>query len=473
MRLKLPLPPFAPDQTVNSGALLVAEGVFPRIDGYGSVGSIVAVSDALGATFQGGYSAIGSDGTAYLLAGTGAALRKLNADGSWTSLVSGLTVSSRWKFAQFRDVAVSVNGTATRVLDLLLGTDSALAGAPVGTSVCVVGDHVVIGQADGYNNRVAWSAFDNHAGWTYGVDQSGFQPMNTGGTVMGLAGGEYGIILQRERIVRMSLTGDADAPFQFDEISSNFGCAAGSTIAQAGRSVFFRSDRGFMALDDGQSLRPIGSEKVDRSFDREVSRDDLERVFTAVDPQNKLVMWGVPGAPGKLWIYNFELDRWSTVSLAFSGLMPGFTTSIGLDDLSVIYPNLDTMPYTLDDPRWTGGNPRLYLFDNGGFLGTLAGDTLPARLDMGYVELTAQRRARLASVRPVCDATSGCTLVVNAKARLGDVGTTKTASTLRASGIIPVRAAGRYMSVSLRIAAGTDWDYIQALEFEVEAGGER
>ena len=473
MLLKVPLPDYKPDQSQNSGVLLKAENVYPAMDGYRSIGEVLTVSDALAAAFLGGSSAISTDGTAYLLAGTATNLYKFNSDGTWTSLVGSLTITGRWRFAQFGDYAVAVNGSATREIDLGAGTDSAIAGAPTGTCIGVIGDHVVIGQADGDIAKVQWSAFRDHTGWVDGTDQAGSQPMQTGGTIMGIAGGEYGIVLQRERLVRMTRTGDSTAPFAFDEISSNFGCAAAATIAQAGRTIFFRSDRGFMALEDGQVLKPIGSEKVDRTFDDLVSRDDLEDIYTAVDPQNKLVMWGVPGSPGTLWIYNFELDRWSTARFNFEGIMPGFTTSTGLDDLAVTHTDLDAMTISLDDPRWQGGNPRLYLFDTAHKLGTLHGDKLAAQLDMGFSELARGRKARVRSVRPSWDGTSGMTLVVNAKARLGDSDSLTTASTLRASGIVPIRVSGRHHSSSVRVAAGTVWGYIQALEFEFEEGGKR
>ena len=472
MRVKVKLPDYRPDQSNNSGVLIKAENVYPAMDGYRPIRDVATISSALDESFMGGASAIASDGSAYLLAGTITDLYRYNA-GTWTSLVTGLTVTGRWRIAQFGNYAVTVNGGTTREVDLAAGTASALAGAPSGTSVAVIGDYVAIGQAGGDIATVKWSAFRDHTGWTDGVDQAGSQPMQSGGAIMGIAGGEYGIVLQRERLVRMTRTGDATAPFQFDEISTNFGCAAGATIAQAGRTVFFRSDRGFMALDDGQELRPIGSEKVDRTFDAMVARDDLENIYTAVDPQNKLVAWGIPGNPGTLWIYNFELDRWSTGSLNFKGIFPGFTTSTGLEDLSVLYPNLDTMPYTLDDPRWTGGNPKLYLVDETDAIGTLAGDTLAVRLDMGFAELVQGRRARVRSVRPITDAITGMSIVLNAKARLGDGDNLKTTTTLRPSGIMPVRAAGRYISTSIRFDAGTDWDYIQGLEIDCEAGGER
>lgn len=228
-----------------------------------------------------------------------------------------------------------------------------------------------------------------------------------------------------------------------------------------------------MALEDGQVLKPIGSEKVDRTFDALVARDDLERVFTAIDPRNKLVMWGVPGTPGQLWIYNFELDRWTTAEFSFRGLFPGFTTSASLDALAADYPDLDAMTITLDDPRWEGGNPRLYVVATSNELGSLSGETLAAQLDLGFTELAKGRRSRVRGIRPICDATSGLSVVVDARQRLGDAENLTTADNLRSTGLMPIRASGRYVSQSFRAAAGTQWTIAQGLEVQFEEGGTR
>jgi hypothetical protein len=43
------------------------------------------------------------------------------------------------------------------------------------------------------------------------------------------------------------------------------GASSAGSIAQAGRLVFFLSDRGFM-LTDGNDVKPIGAERIDRTF---------------------------------------------------------------------------------------------------------------------------------------------------------------------------------------------------------------
>lgn len=473
MIVRVPMAEFRPDQTEGSAFLQVCRNALPSADGrYRPMQDIQEFSDALAASFNGGFSAISSTGTGYLLAGTSTNLYRLSGS-SWTSLVGSLTVNDRWRFVQFGDYVVAVNGAATREIDLSAGTDSAIADAPTGTSVWVVGDYVCIGQADGANATVATSAFRDHTGWTAGTNQSTTLPFQKGGAIQGGVGGEYGIILQRQRIVRQTRTGDPAAPFQYDEITDNFGCSNGNTIAHAGRSIFFHSDRGFMALNDGQQLQAIGSEKVDRFFAERVDRSNFDNIFAAVDPENSLVMWGVPGSPGFLLIYDFELGMWATSEFPFTGFMDGFTTSTTLETLAATYTDLDAMTISLDDGRWNGGNPQLYFFDESNKAGTLTGSTLEAELQWGFNEPTQGYRARVRGIRPVTDASSGLTLTVDARQRLADSENLSSSSTIRNSGSMAIRANGRYLKPSVLFAAGTDWNYIAGIEYECEAGGAR
>lgn len=472
MIASLPVPEYRPDLNEGSGVLTRCENVHVGIDGsYRPIPAISAFSSALDEAFLGGYSAISSDGTGFLLAGTATDLYRYTS-GTWTSLVGSLAITSRWQFAAFGDYVVAVNGAATREVDLSAGTDSAIAGAPSGTCIWVVGDYLCIGQADDEINKIATSAFRDHTGWTPGTNQSTSLSFQTGGAVQGAIGGEYGVILQRNRIVRQTRTGDAAAPFQYDEISSNFGCSNGATIAAAGRTVFFHSDRGFMAIEDGQALKPIGSEKIDRSFELEVGRDNFDNIYAAVDPQNKLVMWGVPGRPGKIWIYNFEQDKWTTAVMTFTGIMPGFTSSTTLEALAATYTDLDAMTISLDDGRWAGGNPQLYLFDGDYKAGTLSGDSLPAEFWYGFEQL-GSGRSRIRGVRPITDATANITVSFETRQQLGGASIIKSTTSMLASSFMPVRASGRYIAPRVSYDAAADWSYLRGLEVEYFEAGTR
>ena len=471
MRVTIPLPEYLPDQSLNSGVLLEADGVIPAADGYEPLKGFLEISEPLPATFLGGFSAIAQDGTSYLLAGTANGLARYGA-GTWTDLRVGLSVDTQWRFETFGNVAIGVNGSNTQVVDLVAGTASDLAGAPAGKSIALVRDYVVIGQAENDLLGIYTSEVNDHTKWNVATTGATYQPMLAGGEVMGLAGGEYGVILQRRRLMRMTPTGDDTAPFAYDQITDNFGCASRGSVAVYGRSVFFLSDSGFVACEDGQQVRPIGTEKVDETFKKLVRPDDYENIFAAVDPKRKLVIWAVLGNPGSLWIYNFELGKWSTATMPIEGVFAGFTSSSTLEDVAVTYPDLDAMPYSLDDPRFSGGSPQFYAVQ-GGRIGSLSGDNVKAVFQMGFGDFARGTLARFRQVRPITDCIDDMNVKLDVRFRLGDSENMRVAGPLRDSGAMPIRATGRFVKPRWEIPEGAVWSYAQALEFDYEPAGIR
>lgn len=472
----IPFPAWVPDQLELGNVLTVADNVLPYQTGYAPVGSFASISEAMPEAFQGGGSFISTDGAAYLLAGGPTGLYRM-ASGSWSSIVTGLTITGRWRFKQFANFAIAVNGADTREFDLSAGTQAIITDAPTGIDVAVIGGtnggHVFIAQPDGKQLDVAWSALNDRSGWTPGVDQSGQETMITGGEVMGLASGEYGVILQRERLVRVEATGNADTPFSFSEITDNYGCASTASIRQAGRTVFFLSDRGFMALEDGQSLRPIGNEKFDRDFRETIPRSDWEKLYTAVDPRRTLVMWAMPGAPGRIWVYNWALDRATSIVTPFEAIFSGYEAGVTLEGLDALYPSgLESIPYSLDDPRFEGGSPSLYVVKDSQ-IGLFAGAPLEATLKQGFVSPGNEKRVRLRAVWPEIDATEGVTVAIEGRQRMGDVPDAVSSGTMQASGRVPMRVAGKYFVPTFTVAAGTDWGIFTGYSLEGEAAGVR
>lgn len=473
MKTSIALAEYMPDQGALSGGLVLARNCYPITTGYGPARDFVSQTDALADSFRGGAAFLSADGSTRLLVGTDTGLVTLDG-ATWSDEVTGLSVAGQWRFSQFGEYVIGVNGAETQVTDFALGTTSTLADAPAGWCVTVVGDYVVIGGDTGNRLSIRTSGFNDHTDWDYTdpASTATYQPMLTGGEVMGLAGGEYGVILQRERLVRMTRTGDGTAPFAYDEISASVGCASKGSVCQLGRTVFFLSDKGFMALEDGQAVTPIGVEKVDREFVSQVARDDFDSIYSAVDPQAKLVMWCVPGRPGVVWVYNYVLKRWSTVRIRIEGIFPGYTLSSSLEALAATYTDLDAMTISLDDPTWEGGAPRLYAVRDGE-VGSLTGDTLEAEFRGSFVQLASGRVARVRSLRPITDAATGHSMTFDMRSRMGDAENQIAASSIRDSGIMPIRCSGRYTQPYWSIAAGTEWTFAQGVEVDFEFGGER
>lgn len=457
---------WTPDQPPHlTQGLVAARNVYASSNGYRPVKGLSEIADALDGIFRGGGSFVASDGTVRLIAGDGTDLYALTA-GAWVSAIGSLTVNTFWQFAQFGDDIVCVNGGAPIAYDLVAGTAANLSGSPPSADlVAIVSDFVVLGRVDGDVNAVAWCDQGDATDWSSG--QAGTQPRYQGGKIMGLAGGEYGLILQRFAITRMTYTGDPASPFQFDTISTNYGCAAEKSVVQAGDLVFCLSDRGFVQIQAGGIL-PIGSEKVDRTFRDAYSTVDFENMWACVDPERTLVLWAMPG---RVFCYNWVQQKWTDWAVPVTALFPSFTENTTLEELDAIYGNLDAIPYSLDDPRFSGGEPRLTVVAFDGTFNALAGDNLEAVFQLPSLELVQGRRAQMRTARPIGDVIDGITLTLAYGERLGDGYSENEYTELRANGDMPVRIAARYVQPSLTVTAGTTWSFMQGLEFELEAGG--
>ena len=462
--------PYEPDKPeFLSKGLEVADNVYPSPDGYRPFKAFASFTDALASTFQGGAAFVGSDGTVQLLAGTATNLYRYASDLSWSSIDSGLT-AGRWYFTQFGDHAIGTYGGVPVDIDILAGTAGALGGSPPDAKLCAtVRDFVVL--ADG--NTVTWSGFQDRAGWTAGTNQSGVQPMLEGGLVTALAGGEYGLIFQRSQITRMSYVGfegSVEVIWQFDKYSTNIGCISPASLVSIGETHFFLSDRGFMKTD-GNGVTPIGAERIDRTFLSQYTQDDVDNfMYAAADPKNHIVVWAMPG---KLWIYNWILDEWSTSTQDIRAVFVGFTAGVTLDDLDTISSSIDALGISLDDPRWMGGLPLFLGVNAEDEIGTFDGDNLLATFDPPSLELVAGKETRISQVRPITDAIEGIVVKVTSKARLGDAGLTNTFITMQPSGDMDCRASGRYLRLTVTIGAGEEWSYFQGLDLNMITGGGR
>lgn len=459
-----------PDQPAyGHDGLVTARNVFASALGYEPAGSYSAVTIALPSGWTGGRSFKGVDGTTALLSGSTTDLYYYDG-AAWTSVFSGV-FSSPWQFGQFGNLAIGVQGDAPVKYDITSGVATLLGGTPPnGTMITTVKDFVVISGVDSANSTVYWSAINNAEGWTIGTDQSDVQILPDGGAVTGLAGGEYLLVFQESQIWRGQYVGTPFI-FQFDKISQGLGCIASRSIVEVGRTVYFISQRGFMSITDG-AVQMIGANKVDRSFFAQYSEAAIrEQVTASVDPVRKIVCWAMPR---RLWVYNWELDRWTDYEDAIFAVSGGAERNFTLDDIAALYPGgIDTVPGSFDDPIWEGGQPFLMMAADDGTLGTFGPLNAQANIKTAEMEMVKGRDIRVRSMRVDSDVLSGLVLNVNAKKRLGDTPVQYTGNSIRNNGDMPIRASGRYAQTELVFAAETEWTFVNAFEFVQAAAGTR
>jgi hypothetical protein len=461
-----PLTEWLPD-AANTGTLSIATNVFPIANGYGPVKGFQAITEALPEAFYGGGAFIGSDGTASLLVGSANGLYLFS--GSF-SLVCTATATSPWRFAQFGDNVLCANGGKLISYSLTLQTASEVSSSPSNCiDVSAVRDFVMVIRAD---DTADLSEFNNSANWATGEKQADFQPLLGTGPGVAIVGGETALILERFAVQRIQYTG-GDTIFQFDMIADNLGCMTRGSVASVNQMVFWLSERGFMMSPDRQSIVPIADEKFNRWFFANYSRADIGSMYAAVDPRYSRVMWAMPGDPGRIIAYNWALNKTSVIETSVEGVFTGFTNNISIEGVDELYPDgIDSVPVSLDDAQFQGGNPLLLVANSSGVVGTMEGDNLEARLQLDNIEPTPGRRSRIRSVRPVTDATN-VAITVDARMRAGDSESIRSANTMRGNGNCPIRSNGRYNDIALTIPEGESWTYVQGVECEFEAGDGR
>jgi hypothetical protein len=352
-------------------------------------------------------------------------------------------------------------------------TVSALGGSPPKFQALAVVSNFVVGtQMDGQVNALAWSGENDSEWWTFAQRKSDYQELADGGEITGIIGGEYGLILQRDAVRRMAYVG-GNVLFRFDKLSANVGCSSVHSVAQYGEIAFWHSFSGFQ-MWDGAQIKPIGFEKVDSAFSSLYGAIDYNQMSTAIDGEKSTVCWSTGR---KMWIYNWALDRWSIIDQEAEIVTQRLTAAPSLEEqdplVGALDDGVDNTPLDpFDSARFIGGDPTFYVI-TGGALGSLSGENMSAEIEGRELELIEGRDAYIRRVRPMTDATAGITIRLDTRQRLGDPPRRRDFTTLQASGEMPTRARGRFVTAKLSIAASEVWSYLQGVDATVSAGGRR
>ena len=472
MEQRLTFGEWLPDQPGLVGALQTANNVVAQSVGYGPFPSMVdysqAASENLNAVFTGKFGT-----TSNIFAGGASKLFKFDTtDLSMddVSKVGGYT-GTRWKFAQFGDVVVAANG-AEKLQAWVIGSSTLFAdlaaAAPIASFVTVVRDFVVAANISSYPSRVQWSDINDETDWTSGpTSQSDYQDIPDGGNIRGITGGEFGLVLLEQAIVRMSYIG-APLFFQFDTISRTLGCYESGSIAQYGPMTFFLSDDGFY-MCDGQSVKPIGAEKIDRWFFDDLDPANVTKMSSAIDPIRKIVAWCYPNTrAGKtILIYNWQVQKWTYADTTADYIASAGTASVTLEGLDAYSASIDALETSLDSRIWVGGK-FIFAGTSGAKIVTFTGDPSSAVLETGDFAAGVNSVVRLA--RPQVD-NGSATVAVASRDLLSDTVNFGTASAADSDNRVSLRSFGKYHR--LRVVPTGNWTTVVGVDVDTIQSGRR
>ena len=476
--MRLTFGEWLPDQPGVAGALTKAENVVPQAIGYGPFPLSSAYSGTATENLNSLFAAKGNLSEVFMFAGSQNELFKLQSDLTLANVsrTAGYTgdPEDRWNFTQFGTRVIAANKNSV-LQSFVTGTSTKfedISGSPPAKYLTVVRDFVVTGYQTDYPFRVQWSGINNATTWSFSqVTQADFQDLPDAGLVQGVTGGEYGLIFLEKSVYRMSYVG-TPVIFQFDEIAKGIGCFEPNSIVQYRNLVFFLSDDGFYVCD-GQTVKPIGAEKVDRFFSANFNSSYGYKMSATVDPTRSIVIWAYPsvqqpGVVDSLIIYNFDTGRWSsgTTDVDFVGISqtPGLT----LEDLDDISTNIDTLGTSLDSRLFVGGKFELAGGKDDRIV-TFTGSPATATIQTGDIEVE-NRFSALRMVRPIVDGGSS-NVALASRASLKDAITYGSYVSPTSEDRVSVRGIGRYHRLSFQPTNG--WSTAIGADIELEAQGGR
>lgn len=496
----LPLGPYLPDfPPLNNPGVTLAENVYPNTSrSYAPWRSLVALStNALDNRCLG--VGVGKDlaNQSFSFAGDQAKLYRLTSNafvdvskaGGYNTAASAIDRFSQiWRFDQFRslvDLVVATNfddpvqswtlGTSTLFADLA-------ATAPRARYLGVIRDHLVLGNTndsfDGSRPSRLWfgplgNPADND--WGNTNKQSDFRDLRAGGEIVGIVGGEFGVVLCETAIYQMTYVG-SPVIFQLDQYMRDHGCIAPGSIAFDMNRIFYLSQDGFF-VTTGAPSEPIGFERVDNTFFNDVDPNFFNRITAAVDPARKLYCVAYAGTgntgglPNRMLIYNYELGQWSQVEGELQVLVTVLSTAFSIEQIGALYPTLEDVPGSLDDPIWAGGNLIFGAFLSDNSLGSFTGPNMEATIDTTEANIFPDRRAKRVKARPLLDGTASVALChrdsLGAPKVFSDFLTTNSRTGLASFG----NDAGRYHTGRIRIGSGVNWSEVYGIDVEATDAG--
>jgi len=488
MSPEIPFDQWLPDLGDYKVGLTDAKGCIGFDGYYGPIKSLVPFSSALGSKVLGAYAMRASDGTVHIFAGTATKLYKLNGT-TWTDVtnVSGdytTAADGYWVFTNFGDLVIATNyNDNIQSFDVTSSTDFAdLSGtAPRARYVFVLNNFLVcldtVDSDGAIGNRVRWSPLGNPSGdWTPDIDtQAGFNDLFGGGfkNTAGTGTDSYGSILQDSGIWRMQYVG-GDQIFTFDLQVQDRGTVYPRSVTTNGTVTYFIDIDGFCAFDGTQVVN-LGESRINKwFFDRFNSSYDYN-ISCAIDPVNKTYALAFPtvqdGSPDAkmVLLYNYKSNKFSYFMEEIDVIFGFLTTGYTLETLSAAFPNIETVPYSLDSSFWQGGDFLFGAIDIDHALGSFSGQAYEAVISTPETRINGNGKSTVLSVFPIVEAGT-VTVRLGYREKLTDSVTyTPSQGQNSITGEIDVMQQARFIRAEFTLSG--DWNLAKGYSYRAKGGG--
>lgn len=479
--------------------------VFPRTPtSYGPVGSPTPLTASIQARCQGAYSGLDTAGNVNAFAGDIHDLYQYTASATSWSIVSksaggySTAQDEQWHFTLFGTRVIATNfadapqsfllGQSSKFADLATGAPKARYGATVKSFLMLANtsDPIYGPQPQ----RVWWSGNGDPTNWPTPGSQlaatyeSSYQDLvGQGGWIKGIVGnlGNADALIFLEHEIWRAVFAGAPAVFDFFPMVGAKGTPAPGSIAERGGIAYYLGEDGFY-VTDGSVSKPIGANKVDKTFYTDLDQNYFGSISSAIDPINRLYLIFYPGSGhvgatcNKMLAYNWLLDKWSPIIPLPNGgefIMRALSFGYTLDQLyTILGYSLDTLPFPLDSRVWTGGSILLGIFDQNHKLNFFTGVPLAAIVEMSETQPNPSGVTKVINTRPIIDGNAMPSVSIGVRNRQVDTPVFTTPIAMDALGTAPQRAVGRYVRARMTVPSSSSWTNISGIELDgVPASG--
>lgn len=477
--MQFPFGPFAPDAgETTSGALMVADGVMPLVDGYGPAPSLQTPMDAqaLPDVPHGLISMFQRDGTNVVYGFTEAAAYELSSAYAWGNVGSGfvLTTGDDWSLAQFGNKLLSTN-TSQGLMQYDIETPAGFlaiptAGSPREIFTCantVIGLDCLDDAGNRDNRLIRTSAIGNQNEWKKtGAD---YQQVEDGGRLVGGLDlkNASGLIFQDNALRLIQFGSGGAGQFSLQKVSDGRGSVGRRSIVGLDGICYWLSTDGFKSFSLSGGIQHIGAGQIDDWFLSRVDIATLSSVQGSLDPANKLVVWRYQSLENTsntvfsdMIGYSWQFSKWFTWTEQTSYLSRIATPGYTLDGMDGFGP-LDGIDIPLDSRFWQGGQPVFAALDEDYKYATFTGANFEATLETAVSNAPVSGLINWAT--PIDNAATG-TLQIGVKNQLSDAITWKTGASKTLPGHVPLRATGLNIAFRRNIPSAANWEYAKGID---------
>ena len=484
----IPFAPFEPDKGPFSAVSTdTATNVLPTSVGWGPMPQLSDLSAALAAQCYGAWWYRNTTGSFGFIAATKTKVYRMTSTGTWTDIskgggtYTGPDTGDLWQAERFGTKIYLTNlNDPLQVLDV--DTGSAFADAsgspPRAKYIETVGDFLFLAYlkvgADVFPQDWQHCKINDPTNWTVtgAAGDSDRQQIADGDEIVAIMSNIGGArIIQRRCKRRLIFTPGSTYSFQMQDIDGARGAVAPlAVIPFGGEAYFYLNETGFYI---GDAHEPIGAERVDNYFFKDVNLDKLGEVQGIADPSEKIVWirYQDQNSAYKMLGWHWQLNRWCRADAAPIVLVSAVSIGAVLNDLDALG-TLDQINIPLDSRQFKGGRITFGAFTSSNKLSLFAGSPAAATAETATTELTPESGSFVSGAKLKSDAPSTYTMQVGS-AQVADASLTWSSANTRAArtGLVPFRSDAKLHRFRVNIPAGADWSHLHGVSPEFQPSG--